>query len=276
MPEIPALYSDPAARAGYLATHYWDAIDFADTAWVRNMPVFEGALPDYLVALGATMTAPDGPQRVRGSYDALLRRAAAQPALRDSITGLLEKYLYDPNSPMLDEELYIPALESIIASPSIDSLEKLRPRYQLGMAMKNRPGMPAADFAYELANGGTGRLYGIRAAYTLVFFYNPECHGCEEIRAEMIASRALRAQWERGGLKILAVYVDEDPAVWHRHLDEIPDWWISARDRGTKIRDNELYDLRAMPTLYLLNASKEVVFKDVPASRVDAYFAAMQ
>ena len=111
LPEVPALYSDGVARAGYLAAHYWDAVDFADTAWLQKVSDLEKALPDYLVALGATIQGQDGQARVRASYDRLLARASAQPALRDSLVGLLEKYLYDPNSPMLNEDVYIPALE---------------------------------------------------------------------------------------------------------------------------------------------------------------------
>ena len=37
---------------------------------------------------------------------------------------LAEKYLYDPNSPMRNEELYIPVLESILATQVLDDMEK--------------------------------------------------------------------------------------------------------------------------------------------------------
>ncbi|MDR2886118.1 MAG: DUF5106 domain-containing protein [Rikenellaceae bacterium] len=276
LPEVPAVYFDPAARATYLAAHSWESVDLADTAWVHNMDVLEKALPDYLEVLGMVNVTPDGTAKIRASYDALLSRAAAQPALRDSLTGLLEKYLYDPNSPMRNEDLYIPVLEAVIASPAIASLEKLRPQFQLEMALKNRPGRAAADFAYETADGRKGRLYGIKAPYTLLYLYNPECHGCEEIRAELLASRAIRAQYDKGGLAILALYVDEEQDVWRRHLDEIPRWWINARDAGCKIREAGSYDLRAIPTLYLLGASKEVILKDAFAWQVDAYIAGLQ
>ena len=67
--------------------------------------------------------------------------------------GLFEKYLYDPNSPMRNEELYIPALEAMIASERLGEADKVRARYRLELARRNRPGTPATDFRYRRERG---------------------------------------------------------------------------------------------------------------------------
>ena len=63
-------------------------------------------------------------------------------------------------------------------------------------------------------------------------------------------------------MKVLAVYPDADLKEWRRWLPENPSWWISAYDRGEKIRNGELYDLKAIPTIYLLDHDKRVILKD--------------
>lgn len=47
------------------------------------------------------------------------------------ITDLADKYLYDPNSPMRNEEFYIPVLEAMAASPVLEEIEKVRPKARL-------------------------------------------------------------------------------------------------------------------------------------------------
>ena len=44
------------------------------------------------------------------------------------ITDLADKYLYDPNSPMRNEEFYIPVLDAMLASPVLEEIEKVRPK----------------------------------------------------------------------------------------------------------------------------------------------------
>ena len=92
---------------------------------------------------------------------------------------LFEKYLYDPNSPMRNETLYITVLRVAIGSPKTSEAEKTRMRYRLDLAQRNRPEMPATDFAYTLASGKTGTLYDIDAEYLILFFNNPGCHACQ-------------------------------------------------------------------------------------------------
>ena len=36
LPDVPAALTEPAERADYLALHYWDRFDFADTTLVRR------------------------------------------------------------------------------------------------------------------------------------------------------------------------------------------------------------------------------------------------
>ena len=175
---------------------------------------------------------------------------------------LAERVLHDPNSPLHSDELYIPVLEALVASPWLDEWEKIAPEHDLRMALQNRVGLPANDFRYTLASGRTGTLYGIRADYTLVFFNNPDCGMCERIRAEIVASPLLSEMIRAGRLEVLALYPDEDLTAWRAHAPQVPSLWINAYDAGARISKEELYDLKAIPSMYLLDRDKRVLAKD--------------
>ena len=67
---------------------------------------------------------------------------------------------------------------------------------------------------------------------------------------------------EMGVLKVLSVYPDEDIVAWRDYLAQMPAKWINAYDDGMVIASESLYNLNAIPSLYLLDAQKRVLVKD--------------
>ena len=252
----PSSLSDDAKR-DYLRWHYWDRFDFADTLFIREVDTVQ-MVEAYVRWIALISDRPtDGVP-----MDSLMRRASASRPMLDYFTMLAELVIHDPNSPLRNDEFYIPVLRAVLASPYYDEYERIGPSYDLDMAMQNRIGERANDFRYTLASGRTGTLYGIRADYTLVFFNNPDCGMCERIRAEIVASPLLSEMIRAGRLEVLALYPDEDLTAWRAHAPQVPSSWINAYDAGARISKEELYDLKAIPSMYLLDRDKRVLAKD--------------
>ena len=226
----------------------------------------EQAFADYVNLLGQ-MHGELASQSVRIT----LSKAEADSAMYGYFVELFEKYLYDPNSQMRNEELYIPALEAMIASERLGEADKVRARYRLELARRNRPGTPATDFRYRLASGAWGTLYGVKADYTILFLNNPGCTACKETIGQIVASEPVGRMIARGKVKVLAVYPDEDMKAWRDYLPHFPSAWINAYDADLKIKSAELYDLKAIPTLYLLDGRKTVLLRDAPFPRIERY-----
>ncbi len=244
-------------RVKFLAEHYWDRFDFSDTTFCNKPDITEQAYANYLDILRYV-----DPAVAQQSAAQLIKRAEVDSTMFDYFVMLSDKYLYDPNSPFRNDELLIPTLECIIASPLLDEAEKIRPQSQLNMAQKNRIGQKANDFRYTLHDGRTGRMYSIEADYLLIFINNPDCPACKEIREQIGASPMLSEMIERGVMKVLAIYPDEDITAWLNYRHNIPASWINGYDKQLRMRDEELYDLKAIPSLYLLDAEKRVMLKD--------------
>ena len=240
-------------RAEYLRTHYWDSFDFADTLFIARADTLHmlDAFASY-IALGADSVAMAD----------LVRRASVSRPMLDYFGMLAERVLHDPNSPLRDVERYIPVLRGKLASPWYDALERLGPETELRLALRNRVGEQAGDFRCTLASGATTRLYDLRADYTLLLLTDPECPMCRRTTEELLASPRLNELAERGTLRILTLYSGEDTAAWRRSLSHAPRGWLHACDAACTVRDEGIYDLRALPALYLLDREKRVLVKD--------------
>lgn len=240
----------------YVIEHYWDDFDYDCGERIIEYDTTDicQALVDY-----ASIVRLTGDLRPMRSF--IERAETSRPVLEFFIT-ISEMVLHDPNSPMRDDELYIPILEHLVTSPLLDEYERLIPEHDLRIASQNRIGMMANDFEYTLKDGTTGRLHDIDADYTILMFNNPDCPMCREIIDEIGASPMLNEMQELGRVRVIAVYPDSDLEAWHRYHAQMPRRWIVSYDDGCFLDNNDLYNLSAIPSLYLLDAHKRVIIKD--------------
>ena len=271
LPVIPALLNTPESRADYLVRHYWENVDFADTTYLDHREVMEQAWVDYIDIMKLV---PE--ETAISAIKQMYKDAGKKKKVFFYFTDLAEKYLYDPNSPMRNEELYIPVLDAMLESTVLDDTEKILPKGRRELAEQNRLGRQAEDFTYTLVSGKSGTLYGVKADYTLLFINNPGCHACEEGIKELKQAPAINKEFEAGNLKILSVYPDEDKEEWERHLSDFPKEWINGYDKKLMIKEKNLYDLKAIPTLYLLDKNKKVLLKDAVVGQIEQYLQQRQ
>lgn len=267
-PEPPAMVTDPTQRASYAVLHFWDKYFEAPSRYSEGLT--EQAFANYVTLLQMAPLAS-----AARAQDTLLSRAERSEAARDTASRMLErilmleeKYLYDVNSPFRNEEFYLPVLRHILAWPDIQPETRARAQHDLPLFSLNRLGEVAADFTYTLRNGRTGTLHSIQADRILMFFSNPGCENCKEIIEALSNSMAVQAQLQDGTLKVLNVYPDEDLSEWFAYMSHYPKSWINAFDAECIIRGDTIYYLRAIPSLYLLDAEKRVICKDAPLEEI--------
>lgn len=268
-PEIPQMMTDPEQRAAYYVKHYWDGYSLADTAFIHSDDT-ERLYADFLDALQYVDAT-----EFRSALQAMISQMEADSTAYAHFCTLGEKYLYDPNSPISNEDYYIPVLEQMLAPVRLSESDKLRPADRLKQALKNRPGMKAPDFSYITPKGKQTRMSGVTADYTLLFFYDPDCTNCrkyEQILSEMPAFLEIQ---EKGALRVLAAYPDEDESEWLVNSSKMPRGWIVGWNKQEGIRSKTLYEIRATPTLYLLDKQKKVILKDASLEQTIGYLSAV-
>lgn len=197
------------------------------------------------------------PQERLQQVNALLSRAE-QAGCLDRFMQLAEKYLYEPNSPYYNEKMYGVFLEYVVHKKS--GYERYKNHYS--SIAKNQIGSCAADFGFTYQNGEKGNLYGVKGKFVVLFFYDPSCDECKHVKRVLENSRFAPQ------VVIMAVYIDHDVELW-RKSECLASWHnVYAPDIDSKA----LYNIRALPTLYLLDEQKRVLLKDVSVEKLIKYF----
>lgn len=260
LPKVPSMLTTPQSRADYLAAHYWDNYDFKNSALIDNTDVTEQGFSNFL-SIMPYVTVKDE------AFATLFSKAAVNRKMLEHFMKLSEKYLYEIDSPLYDEELYIVALNKLIKLSEVPTEKKERLKFQHEMVMKNRVGHKAANFTYTLKNGHRGTLHTLSADYILIYFNDPTCDACNIMKNKLAVSPVINHMIDNGKLKLLAVCVENKPAEWKTH--RLPTNWIDSRDATMSITDKELYHLPELPVMYLLDRNHNIILKNANFKKLE-------
>lgn len=286
---VPSVYGSETVEAqDYVLQHYWDGFFKGD--WKTTPDAILGVkdedveqnLANYIQVLNLMKLAstPDDMSRFRAAqasvshlFSQLEARQLADTSAKTYLrfTEVVAKYLYDPNSPMRDEDFYLPFVKAMAASPCTRDNMRAAYRYEASQCAKNGFGQRVPDFSYKDGAGRRGSLYSIRADYTMLFFSNPGCQSCKEIIDDIKSCACIRPLMETGRLAIINIYIDEEVQKWRDYLPNYPREWINGYDYLFVLRNGGGYDIRAIPSLYLLDGGKRVLMKDAPTESVLTY-----
>ena len=274
---VPSMMTDVSEAASYLAGHFWD--EFTDTSFIfpcDSMLVngveragVEQAYANWLAVLD--MADPDeAAKSVERMFGQIVSMESADTSSNvfESMTELTSKYLYDPNSPFRDEDLYLPFVKGLSGCRFVPEGRRVGYEYDAEMCALNRKGTAAADFVFCDRNGRRYSLYGIKADYVILFFSNPGCTACKQIIDELDSDVRISDMISAGRLAVLNIYIDSDLAEWKKYMPIYPDSWYNGYDPDYVIRTDVLYNVRAIPSLYLLDKDKKVLMKDVPQEKL--------
>lgn len=282
-PTVPAVYVDPDERRDWILDHFWDAFlsgdglcDTSAVLGVRRSDV-EGQVALFAQEL-EQLPLPEAQKKMRRFFSQVEERQAADTASHVFLLmeEIVSRYLYDPNSPVRNEDLYLPYVEGLAASRF--TREEARPGYvyEARMCALAPVGSVAPDFRFTDARGRTRRLHDVKARTILLFFSNPGCYACLEIINTLEAVPGIRDRIARGDFAVVNVYIDEDLAAWRAYEPNYPRDWLCGYDPDGLIRSDRIYNVRAIPSLYLLDGQKRILMKDAPVERVVSWLQNQQ
>jgi thiol-disulfide isomerase/thioredoxin len=119
-------------------------------------------------------------------------------------------------------------------------------------------------------------MHSIKADMLLLIFGNPDCTACKELLETMNAYHEFADLEASGKLKVTDIFIDRELDAWKAKAATYPKNWINGYDHNFKIREDLIYNVRAIPSLYLLDSSKRVILKDAPVEKVLTFMRQMQ
>lgn len=241
------------------------SIDYSDTATLHDKMIMKKTMVEIVKLLPYTDSV--------ASTEALtifFNGVKHDDEAMEQAASLADLYLNNPASPVRNASLYTRLLKSMLAVDSLPEAVKLRAEDRLRAASLNCPGTLANDFIFEDRNEGKNSMHAVKGNEILVIFYDPECSHCNDILKRIAHDSVINRAVADGFLTVLAVYAEGKRDVWDSTKRSLPRNWTVGYDL-TGILDKDLYDLPAMPTMYLLDGDHRVIFKDPEAAAVRDY-----
>lgn len=265
LPTPPAMITDPTARANYIMDNIWNDVNGIDTLTFKDWSEREQFLSNYL---GISVVAEEGNRRssVRRLFE------LSTPAMDSVILDMVDHYFGYAGSPLFDEETYIIVYDEAHKLGILSMAEEVRFKDRCDLFKRNQVGQQAEDFEYISPNGERHTLYDSFAnSEVLLMFYNPDCSTCKHTLKFIAQNQVIQAEIANG-LKMLCIYTDGDESAFREGLSVIPSFATAGIDKRGTILGESLYDLRAIPTIYLLDAERKVILKDTYPDDLVSYF----
>lgn len=258
LPILPSSLVSSDEKAAFITLHFWDNLNFKDSLRTHDNNFMEQNFSNFINILPFCQL-PDQSLAVKN----LIKKAEVDKETYLLLADIAKRYLYDPNSPFLSEEIYEYFVEDYLTSTIFDEAELSRYKSIYEDLQKNHVGNKASDFTFTTKDGNPHSLYTFACDKPiLLIFYDPECESCDETISSLKRSQKLKEYISHENLEVLAVYSGENKEKWLEKYDSLPTDWTIGYDPGI-IEANDIYILRAMPTLYLLDPDKIVFKKDI-------------
>lgn len=252
--KVPPIIKDRDKIEQYIANNFWNDTIFIDTSmFAISHEKIKKHMYNYFIFLSEI-----NPKEMKKSIEKYVSKIAICDSItQNDVINFSIKFLDDPNSPALNEDIYIVFLNNLIKSGIGSSDVYIN---YLTRALKNRPGDVATNFSFISNRGKESTLHSINADYIILLFYDPECRSCVEYfnLVDKLTESITKVK-----LTKLAIYTGENAELWlEESFNKKPDW-ICGFNNDYSITTNKLYDRRATPSVYILDKSKRVLMKDV-------------
>lgn len=275
--EIPVMITEPFERMLWLSAHMWDRFTDTGKLYTCDSLIINGVKKEAVESQMGVFTSllqeiplVDGQKAVSAFFGRLdaFQRAFPGSNMLPQMTALTTQYLYDPNSPVRSEDLYLPFVQKLADSDLIDNDFRAGYAWDARMCALNRTGSVAADFVFIDLAGHPCTLHSLKAQNIILIFGNPDCHACKEIMETLENVPQIADLIDSGSLKVVDIYIDEDIDAWKSKSASYPAKWINGYDPSYAIRGDLIYNVRAVPSVYLLDAQKRVLLKDCPIEKI--------
>lgn len=250
LPLVPDNLTSPEERAAFVTLHFWDAMDFNNPRMLADTAMVEQAFANFVSVLEITQQ-----NACKAAVNRLVERSSANGAAFSIIRTTADHYLGNPDSPLRNDSLYLIFLERYINSSLTDEAVAARYAYKRQRLKMNLPGTTAPDFRFNFMDfrdvaeslpnldkvkGSPTRLHEILklSQMNAVIFFDPDCEQCEATIRQLIPLA------DSGEIQLIAVVLNT--------VHDIED----------------LYDIPATPTIYLISPDATILAKDLPASRL--------
>lgn len=257
----------------YYKSQYWDGISFMDDAVVRT-PFFPAKLQRYYREI-----MPQDPDSIIQDADYKLLLARSSPEMYKYLLNWLTDEYINPKY-MGQDAIFVHLFEKYHSkglTPWLNAKQNEVITRRAYMLMANLVGEKAANLELLDTANAVKSLYNVKAEYTVVVFWDPNCGHCKEELPRI--DSFYRQNWQAKNVKLYAVMTEYDTLGWKAFINKnkLTDWthvhhtlqMLKEETEAQKPSFKQLYDITQTPTLYLLDKEKRIVGKKLTPQQLN-------
>ncbi len=245
-------------RITYLRQHYFDGVDFTDTAMLRST-VFPNKAISYLALYSNNRLTQKQLQTEFIKAVTVIMSAASVNSevykfLLDYLVSGFDKYHFDDVIEYMADNFQDPfACEDQERKTSLQKKLETFKKISVG---KIAPALQMPD-----SKGKPVVLSEIKSEYTLLVFWSTECQHCTNM---MPGLKSIYDHQKAKRFEVVAVSLDTSRSSWLDFLKSEKLNWINLCDfQGFRGKPADDYNIYATPTMFLLDREKKILAKPI-------------
>ncbi len=261
---------DSTFQLKYYRQHFFDNFDLSDDALIRMpKPVYQEKLKEYLEKLFI----PQPDSITKAINDLVLKAKKNQETYNYTVRSCL--VLYQQPEIMGLDEVFVNVYDKYFATGEMDSWANGKMKQNLKeYADKIRSSMigrTGANLIMQDVNFQPKSMYDIKAKYTILFIFNPDCGHCREETPKLVDF--YNKEKTKFNLEVFAVSTDTSMKKLRDFIKEFKTPWITVDGPRSYIKEHfsKLYHSDTTPSIYILDDKKKIIAKKLPVKQLDDF-----
>lgn len=245
----------PEQTDGEDPLHYLDYIDFTDPRYL-NTSILPVRLKEFFTQ--KLLQQPD----TLICYTDLLLKEDMHPRVRAYCAQYLFTLFFTSEIMGMERVAVHIAREYFINDPALSDDPEMLREMENYVEFNSRclTGMNAPPLELPDKEGNIRSLYGIRALYSVVFFFEDNCPACSD---ELLKLVKFSQKTDNKDIIIFAVYTGDNRDVFVKYSDFFPENWTAVWDPHLSSGFQKMYNVRSTPRIYLLDRNKIIIGRDI-------------
>ncbi len=261
---------DSTFQLKYYRQHFFDNFDLSDDALIRlPQPLYQEKVKEYLTKLFIPQ-----PDTITKAIKELVAKVKKNQETYKYLVWTCVGQYWQPEIMGLDE-VYVNLYDHYFASGEMDFWMNTKMKQNLKeQADKIRPcmiGRTGANLIMQDQNLQPRSVYDIKAKYTILFIFKPDCGHCREETPKLVdfynKSKA------KHNLEVYAVSTDTSMKMMREFIKEFKTPWITVNGPRSYIKEHfsKFYHSDTTPAIYILDDKKKIIAKKLPVKQLDDF-----
>jgi thiol-disulfide isomerase/thioredoxin len=266
IPDAPKLANgktDSTFAFKYYKAHFFDNIDFNDDRILRT-PIFYNKIKQYLETLTAQT-----PDSINVAADYIISKVKGNKELYKFCVSYIT-YTYETSKIMGMDAVFVHMAQKYYDYKTVTWLDSTQ-IYKIQARAKTLAPLllfkKAPPIVLEDTSGAYQSLYSIKAKYTLVYLYDPDCGHCK--KTTPILLELYNKIHTTKSFEVYAANVASEEKKWKDYVKELKAKWYNVADLHYHSYFRSDYDETVTPTMYLLNEKKEIIGKHMGVEQIE-------